>query len=73
MAGLMGKYAAFLTRRPVLGNMISSAVSKIRTMDSARREKKVVERCIKNREHHAHLCYRSGSFRDWRRYRPAAH
>ncbi|AFR92837.2 protein SYM1 [Cryptococcus neoformans C23] len=26
MAGLMGKYAAFLTRRPVLGNMISSAV-----------------------------------------------
>ncbi|KAL0253648.1 protein SYM1 [Cryptococcus tetragattii IND107] len=26
MASLMGKYAAFLTRRPVLGNMISSAV-----------------------------------------------
>lgn len=39
MAGLMGKYAAFLTRRPVLGNMISSAVSKIRTMGSARRGK----------------------------------
>ncbi|KAE8541439.1 protein SYM1 [Cryptococcus gattii VGV] len=29
MAGLMGKYAAFLTRRPVLGNMISSAIIRL--------------------------------------------